>query len=152
MIDNVKRQSVKKTAYNKIMCSYKLAPLPPKARKHPQRRVLSCFSGRIQKGFERSEQNNTVCCFGAVTEDLCETIPKIRSKMLSKDQEQIRLCQTDPAKRICRIFCAVAHGLSFLYKNMLFYEKSVMRCLTFLLANAIMGALGGGMSAGTTFI
>ncbi len=36
---------------------------PPKSEKHPHLRVLSCFFVRIQMGFERSEQNNTVRCF-----------------------------------------------------------------------------------------
>ena len=43
VIGNVKRQSVKKTAYNKKMCSYKLAPPPPQTQKRPSRRFFSIF-------------------------------------------------------------------------------------------------------------
>ena len=42
-------------------------------------------------GFERSEQNNLNGCFGTVTEDFCETLHKIKSKTLSKNQERIPL-------------------------------------------------------------
>ena len=50
-------------------------------------------------GFERSEQNNTVCCFGTVTEDFCETLHITKSEMLSKNQERIPLCYV--AKKDC---------------------------------------------------
>ena len=65
--------------------------LSAKARRDAKRR--SVFALREYKqGFERSEQNNLNGCFGTVTEDFCETLHKIKSKTLSKNQERIPLC------------------------------------------------------------
>ena len=50
---------------------------------------LAFFAFGNNKGFERSEQNTPVGCFGTVTEGFCETFHIINSKTLSKNQERI---------------------------------------------------------------
>ena len=82
-------------------------PLSPPKRRTTQSGGSFFFQTAEREGFERSEQNNTGCCFGTVTEDFCETSHKINSETLSKNQERIPLFTILNKYCIFLLFCSI---------------------------------------------